>query len=77
MRPGARVAYHTSLSRSGSFARHTIVAARCVFPIPDSVSDLAAAAVPCPGLTAWMARAKVPDVAGRDVLVSGAGGAVG
>ncbi|HHQ4643913.1 TPA: alcohol dehydrogenase catalytic domain-containing protein, partial [Aeromonas veronii] len=55
LRLGARVAYHTDLRHHGSFARHTRVPARALLPVPDALSDEAAAALPCPGLTAWQA----------------------
>ncbi len=74
---GARVAYHQSLSRDGSFAEHCLLDANLVMHIPGNLDIAAAAAVPCPALTAWQALAKVADGASRDVLVVGAGGAVG
>uniref|UniRef100_UPI00289B037D zinc-binding dehydrogenase n=2 Tax=Pseudomonas TaxID=286 RepID=UPI00289B037D len=74
---GTRVAYHQSLARDGSFAEHCLLDASLVMHIPAQLDDSAAAAVPCPALTAWQALAKVPDGASRDVLVIGAGGAVG
>ncbi len=77
LRLGARVAYHTDLRFDGSYARHTVVAARALIPVPDYLDDTAAAAFPCPGLTAWQAMKKVPDLVGQNVLVNGAGGAVG
>lgn len=77
LRIGTRVCYHTDLSKDGSFATHTIVSGYALMSIPDKVSDLAAAAFPCPSLTAWQAFSKVPDMKGRNVLVSGAGGSVG
>jgi len=74
---GARVAYHQSLSRDGSFAEYCLLDASLVMHIPANLDDAAAAAVPCPALTAAQALAKVADGASRDVLVIGAGGAVG
>jgi len=74
---GARVAYHQTLSRDGSFAAYTRLAAAAVLLVPEGLSDELAAAAPCPGLTAWQALNKVPLEADRDVLVTGAGGAVG
>ena len=44
LRPGTRVAYHTDLHHGGSFARHTLVPARALMPVPDALSDEAAAA---------------------------------
>jgi NADPH:quinone reductase-like Zn-dependent oxidoreductase len=73
---GTRVAYHQGLGKPGSFAEYTTVDADCALVIPDGVSDESAAGIPCPGLTAWQALAKVPDRPNRDVLVTGAGGAV-
>ncbi|MDR2308354.1 MAG: zinc-binding dehydrogenase [Paucimonas sp.] len=73
---GSRVAYHQSLSHDGSFAEHCLLDANLVMQVPANLDIAAAAAVPCPALTAWQALAKVPDGASRDVLVIGAGGAV-
>ncbi|SBW06347.1 zinc-binding dehydrogenase [uncultured Dysgonomonas sp.] len=77
IRVGARVCYHTDLSKDGSFSTHTIVPGYALMHIPDKVSDFAAASFPCPSLTAWQAFRKVPDMKNRNVLVSGAGGSVG
>lgn len=77
LRAGARVAYHQALTRGGSFAEFTLLRARAVYPVPDALDDASAASLPCPGLTAWQALDKLPDCSNRDVLVTGAGGAVG
>lgn len=74
---GARVCYHTDLTKDGSFSTHTIVPGRALMHIPEKLSDLAAAAFPCPTLTAWQAFCKLPQVVGKNILVSGAGGSVG
>ncbi|MBC3492336.1 zinc-binding dehydrogenase [Pseudomonas taiwanensis] len=74
---GTRVAYHQTLSRDGSFAEYCLVDANLLMYLPTNLDDSAAAAVPCPALTAWQALAKVPAGANCDVLVIGAGGAVG
>ena len=76
-RIGSRVAYHTDLRRHGSFARHTLVPTRALLPVPDALSDAAAAAFPCPGLTAWQVLAKLPPLPGEAVLINGAGSNVG
>lgn len=77
LRIGTRVAYHQSLTRGGSFAHYTLLRTRAVYPVPDSLDDATAASLPCPGLTAWQALTKLPACNNRDVLVTGAGGAVG
>jgi len=77
LRIGTRVAYHTDLRFAGSFARHTVVAANALIPIPEALTDIVAAAFPCPAMTAWQAMKRVPELAGSSVLVNGAGGAVG
>lgn len=75
--PGTRVAYHQALGRDGSFAEYCRVTAEAVLRVPAALADAAAACLPCPGLTAWQALEKVPLAPARDVLVVGAGGAVG
>ncbi|MEW4486479.1 zinc-binding dehydrogenase [Thalassoglobus sp. JC818] len=77
LRVGSRVAYHTDLRGQGSFARHTTVPARAVIPVPHSLSNEVAAAMPCPGLTAWQSLEKLPDLSGEAVLITGAAGSVG
>jgi NADPH:quinone reductase-like Zn-dependent oxidoreductase len=77
LRPGARVAYHTDLVRQGSFAEYATIPARAAIPLPDSLPFAAAAALPCPGLTAIQAIDKLPLWPGAQVLVTGASGAVG
>lgn len=77
LRIGTRVAYHQNLYHAGSYATHIKIAAHMVMPVPDDLSDTAAAAFPCPTLTAWQSVMKVPDATNKDVLVTGAGGSVG
>ncbi len=74
---GLRAAYHQGLTRNGSFADFICVDARSLLTVPQGVDDVTAAALPCPGLTAWQALHKTPDSADQDVLVTGAGGSVG
>lgn len=74
---GMRYAYHQSLERGGSFASHIVIRAGALIAVPEGMTDATAAALPCPGLTAWQALEKLPGQGGRDVLISGAGGAVG
>ncbi len=77
LRIGTRVAYHADLRFAGSFARHTVVAAHALMPIPEALTDSVAAAFPCPAMTAWQAMKRVPELAGSSVLINGAGGTVG
>lgn len=74
---GAHVAYHNDLLRPGSFAEYTVIPARAAIPLPETLAFAAAAAIPCPGLTARQAVDKLPLGPGAQVLVTGASGAVG
>lgn len=74
---GARVAYHNDLLRPGSFAEFTAIPARAAIPLPDGLTFVAAAGLPCPWLTAWQAIQKVPLRPGMVALMTGASGAVG
>lgn len=59
----------------GMIASTRVFDAASVVPIPDEISDLAAAALPCAGLTAWSALTEPrPAVPGDTVLVQGTGG---
>lgn len=71
---GARIAYHNDLLRPGSFAEYTVIPARAAIPLPDALPFAAAAAIPCPGLTAQQAVDKVALWPGAHVLVTGASG---
>jgi NADPH:quinone reductase len=74
---GTRVAFHHDMTKDGTFATHTIVAAKALLNIPDNVSFASAATVPCPGLTAWQAISKFPDAPERDILIIGGASATG
>jgi len=74
---GTRVCYHASMVENGSFSTHTLVKGNALLFVPPNVSDAAAAAFPCPSLTAWQAVQKIPVLSNQDVLVNGAGGSVG
>ena len=74
---GARVAYHNDLLRPGSFAEFTAIPARAAISLPAGLSFTAAAALPCPWLTAWQAIEKVPARSEAVMLLTGASGAVG
>lgn len=57
--PGTRVGFLADPSRSGTYATHIVVDARCVSVLPDTVSLRDAATVPLAGLTALEALVKV------------------
>jgi len=59
-------------------AQRTVVPRAFTFPIPESVNDETAAALPNPGISAWLSlayRAKL--VRGENVLILGATGVTG
>jgi NADPH2:quinone reductase len=75
---GERVFYHGNLSRPGALAEYAITAAYGIARVPDGVSLLNAAALPCAGLTAYQAVfRKLHLRAGQIVLVHGGSGGVG
>ena len=67
-----------ALTRFGGYATQVVVPAAYVFPIPPSVSDADAAALPVNYLTASLALYRLANLtAGETVLIHGAGGGVG
>ena len=75
---GDRAFYHGNLSRPGGFAEYVVTVAHVLARIPDDVSYVAAAAVPCAGLTAYQAlKRRLCVRAGQTVLVQGGAGGVG
>jgi NADPH:quinone reductase-like Zn-dependent oxidoreductase len=79
--PGTRVFFSTSAGMApgdGSMAERAMAAESDLVPLPDGVEDVAFAALGLSGVAAWSiltARARLE--AGEQVLVLGAGGAVG
>ncbi len=61
----------------GSYAEYAVAAAGKLAPLPAGLTFEEAAAVPISGQTALAAIRKAGDVAGRRVMVIGAGGGVG
>jgi NADPH:quinone reductase-like Zn-dependent oxidoreductase len=62
----------------GAMAQRTVVPKAFTFPVPDGVNDDLAAALPNPGVSAWLTltfRAKL--AAGESVLILGATGVTG
>ncbi len=74
-RPGDRA---VALIRHGGYARDIVVPTRNLFPHPDSLDPVQAAAVPVNFLTAWFCLLETAHArSGETALVLGAGGGVG
>lgn len=75
---GTRVFFGVTRSPYGAMAERTLARREFCFPVPDNISDEVAAALPNPGVSAWISlafRAKlVPD---ESVLILGATGVTG
>jgi NADPH2:quinone reductase len=77
-KPGERVFYHTTWRRDGSYAEFNIAPAHTFARIPDEISFVDAATLPCAGLTAYSALYRRLHVREGDiVLVHAAAGGVG
>lgn len=75
---GDRAVLHHNLLRQGVFAEYCIAPAHVTSRVPESVSFVSAAAVPCAGYTAYQALFRKAHLkAGQTVLVQGANGGVG
>ncbi len=61
----------------GAYADFVIVSARSIVPIPNNVSDVAAATLPMNGLTAMSALEKLAIPSGGTIGVTGGAGAFG
>jgi NADPH2:quinone reductase len=75
---GKRVFFGGPRSPYGAMAQRTVVNEAFCFPIPDSLDDETAAALPNPGVSAWLSltyRAKLTP--GENVLILGATGITG
>jgi NADPH2:quinone reductase len=75
---GQRVFFGGPRAPHGAMAERTVVPRAFTFTIPDSVNDETAAALPNPGISAWLSlayRAKL--VRGENVLILGATGVTG
>lgn len=75
---GRRVFFGGTRPPFGAMAERTVVPRAFTFSVPDGVSDEVAAAVPNPGVSAWLSlafRAKL--AAGDNVLILGATGVTG
>lgn len=78
---GRRVWFSTTAGQKpgdGSMAQRALVAVADLVPIPDGVSDAAAAALGLSAVAGWLSLSTAGELrAGETVLVLGAGGAVG
>src|SRR5689334_3868853 len=75
---GQRVFFGGARPPHGAMAQRTVVPRAFTFPIPENVNDETAAALPNPGVSAWLSlayRAKL--VRGESVLILGATGVTG
>ena len=75
---GKRVFFGGCRPPYGAMAQRTVVPRAFTFPVPENVSDETAAALPNPGISAWLSlayRAKL--VKGENVLILGATGVTG
>ena len=75
---GRRVFFGGPRPPHGAMAQRTVVPLALTFPVPENVSDETAAALPNPGVSAWLSlsyRAKL--VRGENVLILGATGVTG
>ena len=75
---GQRVFFGGPRPPYGAMAQRTVVPRALIFPVPENVNDETAAALPNPGVSAWLSlayRAKL--VRGENVLILGATGVTG
>src|SRR5512132_2580728 len=76
--PGVRGFYHGDLSKPGGFAEFALTTAHTVARIPDGMSFVDAASLPCAGLTAYHALHRRLHVrVGQTILVHAGAGGVG
>jgi NADPH2:quinone reductase len=77
-RAGDRVVVHHNLWKPGVFAEFAILPAHVISRLPERVSYVDAAAVPCAGYTAYQALFRKARLeAGQTILIQGANGGVG
>jgi NADPH2:quinone reductase len=75
---GQRVFFGGPRPPYGAMAQRTVVPCALTFPVPENVNDETAAALPNPGVSAWLSlayRAKLER--GENVLILGATGVTG
>lgn len=75
---GQRVFFGGARSPYGAIAQRTVVPRAFAFPIPETLDDQTAAAIPNPGVSAWLSLAsRARLVVGENVLILGATGITG
>jgi NADPH:quinone reductase-like Zn-dependent oxidoreductase len=75
---GQRVFFGGPRTPYGSMAERTVVPRALTFPVPENVNDEVAAALPNPGVSAWLSLAYRAKLArGENVLILGATGVTG
>lgn len=75
---GQRVFFGGPRPPHGAMAQRTVVPRAFTFPIPENVNDKTAAALPNPGVSAWLSLAyRARLVRGENVLILGATGVTG
>jgi NADPH:quinone reductase-like Zn-dependent oxidoreductase len=78
---GERVCAHFPLTRPGTLAHYAVVQAHAVCKVPDRVSLLTAASLPCAAWTAWQALTRKLHLQtwrpGQTILIEAAAGGVG
>ena len=75
---GTRVFFGGPRRPYGAMAEHTVVRRAQCFPVPDDLDDEIAAAIPNPGVSAWLSLTHRANLApGETVLILGATGVTG
>ena len=77
-RPGDRVFYHATWRRPGTYAEFSTVPGQTIAKVPESLTYVDAAAIPCAGLTAYNSTyRRLHCKSGDLVLIHGGSGGVG
>ena len=75
---GQRIFFGGARPPYGAMAERTVVPRAFTFPVPENVDDAIAAALPNPGISAWLSLAYRAKLApGENVLILGATGVTG
>jgi NADPH2:quinone reductase len=75
---GQRVFFGGPRPPHGAMAQRTVVPRALTFPVPENVNDETAAALPNPGVSAWLSLAyRARLIRGENVLILGATGVTG